>query len=147
MSRIPSVAQFGPAPRGQGTDLRDVELDKFMDLLIAELQNQDPLNPLDNAQILQQIGQIREIGATNQLTETLDAVLTGQNLATASGLIGKQVSALTDSNENVQGVVDRVSIDTGDDNKGKRTLRVHIGDQSIKLDNIRAVAGQVVTGG
>ncbi len=48
------------------------------------MQNQDPMNPMDNSQMLQQISQIREIGSTNQLTETLTSFATGQGLTMAS---------------------------------------------------------------
>ena len=140
MSRVPSASTLGGGTSGAGqttgNDLRDVDLDSFLDLLIAEMQNQDPLDPLDNSELLQQVSQIREIGATNKLTETLDAVLTGQNLSTASGLIGKQVRALTDENENVSGVVDKVSVEGSGD---QRTLRVHIGAEKVKLENVREV--------
>ena len=143
MSQIPSnFAALGQQPtpaaaQPSGNDLRDVDLDHFLKLLITELQNQDPLNPLDNSEILQQISQIREIGATNLLTETLQTVLTGQNLATASSLIGRRVNALTDDAENIEGEVDRVSMETGADDQ--RILRVHIGDGSVKLENIREI--------
>jgi flagellar basal-body rod modification protein FlgD len=97
------------------------------------MQNQDPLSPLENHQILQQISQIREIESTDRFRQTLDAVLLGQNLSNASGLIEKQVKALSDSGAEVAGVVQRVSVAEGD-------VRVHIGEHSIKLTNIREIA-------
>jgi hypothetical protein len=88
-------------------------MDTFLDLMIAELQNQDPLNPLENDELLAQISQIREVGATDRLTETLESVLLGQNIASATNLIGADVVALTDEGERVSGNVRRVSIDGG----------------------------------
>ena len=140
MSRIPSAGpiQDTGAVRQSG-ELRDLNLDDFLQLMITELQNQDPLSPLDNAQIVQQMGQIREISATNQLIDTLDAVLTGQNLGTASTLIGKEVSALTDAGDAVKGVVDRVSVETDEKNKNLRTYRLHVGSQHVRMSNVREV--------
>lgn len=141
MSRIPSTGLAAAAPsssKTRGNDLREVDVDQFLQLMIAELQNQDPLNPLDNSQLLQQISQIREIGATNQLTETLNSVLLGQNLATASSLIGREVEALTDDAQSIKGLVDRVSVDANDENQ-KRTFKVHIGEHDIQLNNIRSI--------
>jgi flagellar basal-body rod modification protein FlgD len=140
MSRIPSTGpiQDSGAVRQSG-DLRDLNLDDFLQLMITELQNQDPLSPLDNAQIVQQMGQIREISATNQLIETLDAVVTGQNLTTASALIGKEVAALTDAGDAVNGVVDRVSVEIDEENKNLRTYQLHVGDQKVKMSNVREV--------
>ncbi len=142
MSRIPSttsIDQTTSASTQQGAGLNDIDVDQFLKLLIVELQNQDPLNPMDNSDLVQQIGQIREISATTELSETLKAVLLGQNTATASSLIGKRVSALTDSAENIEGVVSRASVTV---NGGNRQIRVHIGDDSISLDNIREIIGE-----
>jgi len=126
---------------GQASDLRDVDVSEFLDLLIAELQNQDPFEPVKNSEMLQQIGLIREIGATDNLTDTLSAMTHGQNLATASSLIGKEVSALTDQLDDIQGVVDRVSIDVDENDETQRIIKVHIGEHTVKLTNVRQVVG------
>ncbi|HTN73667.1 MAG TPA: flagellar hook capping FlgD N-terminal domain-containing protein [Pirellulaceae bacterium] len=122
----------------KGNSLEDLDVAQFLNLMIAELQNQDPLNPMDNTQMLQQIGQLRQITSNDKLSGTLDSVLTGQNLATASGLIGKEVKALTDDAQDITGVIDRVSVQTSED-KSQRKLRVHIGDKSIDVNNIREI--------
>jgi flagellar basal-body rod modification protein FlgD len=109
-----------------------LSLDDFFQLMISELQNQDPLNPLENHQLLQQISQIQEYGATQKLTQTLDAVLLGQNLSNATGLIGRFVYALSDEGNDVLGVVNRVSVAQND-------VRVHVGNEEVKLGNIREV--------
>ena len=144
MSQIPSFGAFPPPADSsnspQASAVQDLDLDQFLRLMIAELQNQDPLDPLDNSEMLQQITQIREIGASDKLSETLAAVLTGQNLTTASALIGKDVAALTDDLENIQGKVERVSIEVDDDEN--RTIRVHVGDQRIELNNVREIVGE-----
>jgi flagellar basal-body rod modification protein FlgD len=141
MSRInttfPTPAEIDPASKPR--KLEDLDIDEFLKLMLAELTNQDPLNPMDNAQLIEQIGQLRSLSATNKLSDTLDAVLTGQSLTTASGMIGKHVTALTDQNENVEGVVDRVSIEVDPDDTSKRTFLVHIGDERIDLKNVREI--------
>ncbi len=114
------------------TALTGLNLDDFFKLMITELRNQDPLNPLENHQLLQQISQIQEYGATQKLTQTLDSVLLGQNLSNATGLIGAFVYALSDSGDDVLGIVNRVSIANND-------VRVHVGNQEVKLKNIREV--------
>ncbi|MCU0876782.1 MAG: flagellar biosynthesis protein FlgD [Pirellulaceae bacterium] len=119
--------------------LEDLNVDEFLKLMITELTNQDPLNPMDNAQLVEQIGQIRNLSATSKLTDTLDTVVTGQSLSTASSLIGKEVNALNDRNENVTGKVERVSVEVDPDNPAKRTFRVHIGDSKIDLKNVREI--------
>jgi flagellar basal-body rod modification protein FlgD len=140
MSQVSSTTG-GSSTSGTGSankprDLRDLDVEHFLQLMIAEMQNQDPMNPMDNAQMMEQINQLREISATDKLTDTLESVLLGQNLATASSLIGKEVKALTDDAKDVQGKIDRVSVETTDD---VRKLRVRIGSNSIDLKNIREI--------
>src|SRR5688500_18630759 len=114
------------------TSLRGLDMVHFLTLMITELQNQDPLNPMDNAQILQQISQIREIGATTELQDTLEAVLLGQNLNSASGLLNKHVTALTDAGEQVQGTVERVSV-------ANNKVALTVGGTQVSLSNVSEI--------
>lgn len=124
--------------------LSDLDSDQFLQLMITELTNQDPLNPMDNEQLAQQISTIRQISATTQLSDSLNNVQSGQSLTTASSLIGKYVSALDDNAKEISGLVDRVSIDV-DEKTSRRTYRVHVGNSDIDLKNIRGVTETPVT--
>ena len=130
MSQIPAITgnQTG-AEKNSNDALRGLDMTEFLDLMITELQNQDPLNPMENSEILQQISQIREVGATESLTQTLSSVLLGQNVSSATNLIGKHVRALDDAGKEVIGAVDRVTISDG-------TPKVHIGDKEVSLKNV-----------
>lgn len=143
MSRIPPLQPIPQSSSGPSTSqskgLQDVDVDQFLDLLIAELSNQDPLDPVDNSEMAQQISQIREISATDKLSDTLSAVLSGQSLTTASNLIGKEVEALSPQGEFVRGTVDRVTVDVDEDDNSQRTYRIHIGEQSFDLNSVREI--------
>ncbi len=93
--------------------INDIDVSTFLKLMITELQQQDPLNPLDNKDMLDQIAQIRAVSASDKLSQTLDSVLLGQNIASATNLIGADVSALTDDGQSVSGIVSRIAIDHG----------------------------------
>ena len=79
--------------------INDLDVSSFLKLMITELQQQDPLNPLDNKDMLDQIAQIRAISSSDKLSTTLNSVLLGQNIASATNLIGADVSALTDDGQ------------------------------------------------
>lgn len=68
--------------------------DRFLTLLVTQLRNQDPLNPMDNAEVTSQIAQLSTVNGINQLNETLLA-LSGQmdvsQSMQAANLIGKGV--------------------------------------------------------
>ncbi|GAA5509850.1 flagellar hook assembly protein FlgD [Novipirellula caenicola] len=132
------TAQESAGQSSSNDSFSSVDTDSFMKLLISELQNQDPLNPTDNAEMIQQISQIREIGATDQLTQTLNNLSNSQELVTASGLIGRTVQGLADDASPVDGVVDRITVETSDDNN-TRSVKVHVGEKTMEINNIREI--------
>ncbi len=153
MATTPTVGIQGARGQQDGTNqpLRDLDMGEFIKLMVTELQNQDPLNPMENSEILTQISQIREIQASdnmsatlNKLLESQDAVLLGQSLTNASGMIGKKVTGTVETKiendngesevkvEQVTGIVDRVSIDAG-----KPIL--HIGEKKFPLAKLLEV--------
>ncbi len=118
---------------GASGGLADLDLDAFLSLLITELQNQDPLNPMENTEILQQVSQIREIQTNMSMTETFESVTLAQNTATAARLLGQTVKALDDQAEEVTGRVDRVTISDGESPK------LHVGEHVISLKNVSEI--------
>ena len=69
--------------------------DRFLKLLVTQLQNQDPLNPMDNAQITSQMAQINTVNGIEKLNTTVGTLNTQfvqmQALQGAS-LIGREVT-------------------------------------------------------
>jgi len=129
VSSVTTLGQQG-AQNPTGYDaFREMDLNDFIKLMVAELQNQDPLNPMDNAQILQQMSQIREIGSNDRLTETLESAFLAQNVSTAGGMLGKWVAKLSDDGlVDMFGKVERVSVQEG-------VPLLHVGDQTVNLKN------------
>jgi len=112
----------------------DLGFEEFMDLLIAELTNQDPMEPTSNADLMNQIGQIREIASTDQLANTLDAVMLSQSLATAGNAVNKVIDGLSDEGDRICGTVTSVAIE-----EGEAILQVEDKDgelHSVTLNNL-----------
>jgi flagellar basal-body rod modification protein FlgD len=67
---------------------------RFLKLLVTQLKNQDPLNPLDNAAVTTQISQINTVTGIERLNTTLETLLGSYNegqAVQAAALIGKNV--------------------------------------------------------
>jgi flagellar basal-body rod modification protein FlgD len=78
------------------TGVDDVEADtnKFMTLLVTQLKNQDPMNPLDNAQLTSQLAQLSTVTGINKLNTTLDSLKTSYQSSeslSATNMIGHGV--------------------------------------------------------
>src|SRR3954469_8539045 len=118
MSVLPTVnnsnsSNSSSSSSASGNAINDIDMNTFLKLMITELQQQDPLNPMDNKDMLNQIAQIRAVGASDQLTKTLSSVLLGQNITSATNLMGADISAITDAGERITGIVNRVAIAKG----------------------------------
>lgn len=68
--------------------------DRFLKLLVTQLQNQDPLNPMDNAQVTSQLAQISTVDGISKLNDTLQTLLsssTDSATLQAAALVGHDV--------------------------------------------------------
>ena len=141
MASVNPASLLQPTPKFSSNvhSVDDLTPDDFLQFMITQLQQQDPLNPVGNQELLDQISSIRNLSATTKLSSTLDSVLVGQNLTTASGLIGKNITAITEQGDPVEGKVSSVSVAVDATDKTKRDIQIHVGDQSVKLTNIREI--------
>src|SRR3954451_24813425 len=64
-------------PAVAGTNDATVTSDRFLKLLVAQMQNQDPLNPMDNAQVTSQMAQINTVTGIDKLNTSVQG-LSGQ---------------------------------------------------------------------
>ena len=132
ISSVGVVGQQGQQNPTGTNAFREVELSDFIKLMVTELRNQDPLNPMDNTEILQQMSQIRAIESNDRLSETLQSVLLGQSVVTATSLLQRTIVALSEDGERISGQVDRVSIEDGQ-------ARLHVGEHVIDPNNIAEI--------
>jgi flagellar basal-body rod modification protein FlgD len=68
--------------------------DRFLTLLVSQLKNQDPLNPLDNAQVTTQLAQISTVSGINALNDTMSALAAAfdaKQYLQAASLVGRDV--------------------------------------------------------
>ncbi|MFW6437883.1 MAG: flagellar hook assembly protein FlgD [Armatimonadota bacterium] len=101
----------------------------FMTLLVAQLQAQDPLSPMDPAEFMSQLAQLQSVSEL----QNIGSLLADASLGDAVGLIGRSVQwADATTGEIIEGTVDRVEITDG-------TCRLIAGDTDLLLDEILAI--------
>ena len=94
------------------TSSTGVDYNTFLQLLIAEMKNQDPTNPMDTSQYMSQFAQLSSVEQAMQTNNKLDALLSSQSLSQADGLIGKTVSFTDSTGASFSGKVASVSINS-----------------------------------
>lgn len=93
---------------------QELSRDAFLQLLVLQLQNQDPLDPIGNEQMLAQLAQFSALEQMNTLNDnfnTLAGNIDQLNFISASALLGRTVSGIDMSGQPLSGLVDGVQLD------------------------------------
>lgn len=107
--------------------------DRFLKLLVAQLNNQDPMNPMDNAQMTSQMAQINTVTGIQQVNDTLKSMATqfgAMQVLQGANMVGHDV--LIDGNV--------LSIANG---KAQGAVELAARAESVKVD-ILSPSGQVI---
>ena len=120
----------------------DADKDKFMTLLITQMKNQDPMNPLDNAQVTSQLAQLSTVTGINQLNSTLESLKSSYQQSEtlqAATMIGHGVLVAGDKvslqgGKGIMGVeigsaADKVQVIVTDPRTGKDVQTIDMGPQ------------------
>lgn len=106
----------GPVSKDQltssksGTSKMALNPQDFIQMMITQLQNQDPTQPASNDQLLAQMSQIGQLQSSTQLQDSLKGMVKQNQIGSASALIGKTVQGLDVNNDPVGGTVSSVSV-------------------------------------
>ncbi len=126
---------------GSGTSskgLTGVSSEDFMNILIKQLQMQDPFEPMTNEEMLSQISTIRELEMNTRLSNRLEQVTEQQRFGAAAALIGKHVEGKvsdTDGNEyEMEGTVNAIRFSSN----GEALLELDTGE-TLPLVNVTKV--------
>jgi flagellar basal-body rod modification protein FlgD len=108
-SSTPTVNTLGSTASTASTpvDQNLASQDRFLKLLVAQLNNQDPMNPMDNAQMTSQMAQINTVTGIQQVNDTLKNMATQFNsmqVLQGSSLVGREVMIESNSMSNKAGV-------------------------------------------
>jgi len=105
----------------------------FLKMLITELKNQDPTQPVSNTELLQQLSQMQALQSNVELKSTLDNFANNEQIASGASFLGKVVSGTDANNNQVSGVADSIFMQNG-------TLMIGIGSSAISVANVTGVS-------
>lgn len=134
------VTEPDPTTRARG--FGELGSEDFLKLLIAQLVNQDPLEPSGNEEMLAQIASIREIELSTAMTSSLTSLTERQDFSSSSALIGQYVTGqVGQGGAQVEGLVVGVTF-SGD---GRAVLNLSDGS-TLPLQQVTSIqdAGEIV---
>ncbi len=129
--------------------------ENFFQLLIAQLSNQDPLEPTSNEELLGQIASIRDIELSTALADSLQSLTDQQRYGSAATLIGRYVTGKADADDPASPAPEGVVVGVRYTSNGQPMLQLETGEE-LSLDRVETVTateqaaasliGKMVTG-
>lgn len=127
-SGIGSAAVSSQTSAAGGYNLKPAD---FIKMMVTQLQNQDPMQPTSNQDLLAQMSQIGQLETSTQLQTVLQGLALQTQIGSASSLIGKSVQGMDANNNTIQGLV--------------TSVKVQSDGVSLELDNGQALSLSRVT--
>lgn len=111
------------------TGLGQFGSETFLKLLVAQMQHQNPLEPMDGSEMLQQTAQFANVEAMQRLTDLQGRLLGVQQFGASSALIGRHVTAFVPGQGTVEGIVDAVT-------SSENGAVLRIGGSEVSLEHV-----------
>lgn len=122
-SSVPSA----PASTGLGTN-------DFLKLLVAQLKNQNPMNPTSGTEFLAQTAQFTVVEKLTEMNKQYSDLISSQRAVEATSFIGHSVAYVDDQGNSVVGLVSSVSF-------AASGPMLRIGKTDVPLASVSAVSG------
>jgi flagellar basal-body rod modification protein FlgD len=105
---------------------------QFLQLLVAQLQYQDPSNPVDNNTLMNETATLNQIQTMQQLATSSTSQMQAEQQQTATNMVGKSVTYLDSSGNLAAGLVSAATI-------AGTTPSLTVGGQNVALSQIQQV--------
>jgi flagellar basal-body rod modification protein FlgD len=106
---------------------------EFLRLLITQLKNQDPLNPMEDREFIAQLAQFNTLEQMISLNLMFEQNMRAQQLTQASSLIGKVIKAIDADGNEIQGLVSKVQV-------LEQKAYLLVDEKKIELNNVLEVS-------
>ena len=114
---------------------KELGKDDFLNLLIAQLKNQDPLNPMKDQEFIAQLATFSSLEQVSNMNKNLEEFLKQQNYqnaAVATTMIGKEIKSI----EGEGGIVSGVTLD-------ENGVYLVVGDKKIAFSEIKEIKNPI----
>jgi flagellar basal-body rod modification protein FlgD len=105
---------------------------QFLQLMAAQLANQNPLEPIQQQDFLGQLAQFSTLGGVESLNQNFAALFQLQKLTEGSNLIGKTATYMNSADQKVSGTVEAAGLSQG-------ALVLTIDGQQVDVSNVLSI--------
>jgi flagellar basal-body rod modification protein FlgD len=123
------------ADKAATTNANKMDSDQFMQILMAQLTHQDPLEPMNNAEMMSQFSQLNSLQELREIHTSMDKLSTSNQVIYLASLIGKTVKVNRTDGKAIEGVVEGVVTE-------KDNPQLRIGNEEYSLDDVIEIEGE-----
>jgi flagellar basal-body rod modification protein FlgD len=124
------AAQAAAANR---SPVQTLNQDQFLQLLVAQLTSQDPLNPKQDTDFIAQMAQFTGLEQTKSMQQDIAAMHSEQQILQANAMIGRSVQLQPTKDAPTSGIVSAIEIEAG-------TPRIVVNGTSYDLGEVRSIS-------
>ena len=109
---------------------------EFINLLVTQMRNQDPLKPVSDTEFIAQMAQFTNLEQTKEMSRDVQKLRQSYALTQGTGLLGKEVKVATDENENqmfTKGIVTDLEVNKDGD------VSLILNNKAYALESVIAV--------
>ena len=110
---------------------------QFMQILLAQLTHQNPLEPMDNAEMMSQFSQLNSLQELRDIHVAVDKLSASNQVLYLASLIGKTVKVNRPDGNFLEGVVEEVITE-------KDNPQLRIGTEKVSVNDIIEIKGEHV---
>lgn len=114
-----------------------LESDQFMQILLAQLTHQNPLEPMNNAEMMSQFSQLNSLQELRDIHVAVDKLSSSNQVLYLASLIGKTVKVNRPDGNYLEGVVEEVITE-------KDNPQLRIGNEEVSVNDIIEIKGEDV---
>jgi flagellar basal-body rod modification protein FlgD len=112
-----------------------LDADQFMQILLAQMTHQNPLEPMDNAEMTTQFSQLNSLQELREIHTSMDKLAASNQIIYLASLIGKTVKVNRTDGNVLEGVVEEVFTE-------KDNPQLRIGAEKVSLDDVIEVKAE-----
>jgi flagellar basal-body rod modification protein FlgD len=118
-----------------GKTSTSLDSNQFMQILMAQLTHQNPLEPMDSNEMMNQFSQLNSLQELRDIHTAMDKVSVSNQTTYLASLIGKTIKANRSDGKILEGVVDGVLAD-------KDNPQIRIGNELVDLADVIEIKGE-----
>jgi flagellar basal-body rod modification protein FlgD len=111
------------------TSTNELGTDTFMTLMLTQMRNQNPMEPMNDTEMISQMAQLNSVTQLQKMSTSMSSVEHLNQLLSASGMMGKTVSYKDSTGNLFSGLVSSVTIDG-------TSVNLTVGQQSISISSV-----------